>query len=181
MNGLDTRWSIYDAQSKWIQFFLFSLQIYAEVNRVREKIASYIGADSEDVVFIPNASTAINAVLRSLIIKGKVLYLNIEYQMTKNTLAFLNQHFGDKLIQQTVSYPLTEQQILDLVSNAFVQNPDIELLVASHISSIPSLILPVKKLAQICHANNASILIDGKKKTSSPYMTNNVFSFIESY
>jgi hypothetical protein len=48
------------------------------MDALRERVAKYLGAKKEDIVFVPNASHGMNAVLRSLKIQPgeKILYLN---------------------------------------------------------------------------------------------------------
>lgn len=57
------------------------LKYHAEYYKTRDLIARYVGADPEDVVLIENASSGVNAVLRSQKFeKGdKILYLSFEY------------------------------------------------------------------------------------------------------
>ena len=46
---------------KWFRYEYFSA-----MDKLRERIAKYIGARKEDIVFVPNASHGMNAILRSL-------------------------------------------------------------------------------------------------------------------
>lgn len=126
-----------------------------------------VNADSEDIVFIPNASTATNAVLRSIrIAKPKtVLYLNTAYRMTQNTLQFMKRFYGEQLIEANLTYPVSNQSILDLITYNLQQQQqlgnDVGLTVIDHISSIPTILFDVKTIANICQSYGSLVMVDG--------------------
>ena len=57
------------------------------------------------------------------------------------------------------SFPGSES-IVDAVAKAFEEHPDVKLCVFSHISSVPSIIEPVKELTALAHKFGALSLID---------------------
>jgi hypothetical protein len=83
------------------------------MDSLRERVAAFVGARKEDIVFVPNASHGINAVLRSLKLKAgeKILYLNTAYRMVVNTIDYLNEWAGDATVMANVSWPLSDQQV----------------------------------------------------------------------
>ena len=93
---------------KWFRYEYFDA-----MDKLRARIADYIGAKKEDVVFVPNASNGMNAVLRSLKLKSneKILFLNTAYRMVLNTLQFLEEFDDDQLVMANVSWPLSDQQV----------------------------------------------------------------------
>src|SRR5258707_3261917 len=50
-----------------VQFFLHELE--AAMDRARRELATFVGADPDDLVFVHNATSGRNSVLRSLIFK----------------------------------------------------------------------------------------------------------------
>jgi selenocysteine lyase/cysteine desulfurase len=144
---------------KWFRY-----EVYNEMDQVRKIVADYVGADSEDVVFVLNASHGVNAVLRSLKIgsPGKILYLNLAYQMVKNTLQFMHANFQEQLVQVNITFPTSNQQIIQAVKDALDTYPgEIQLACFSHITSVPSLILPIEELIPLCQSSGAMVMIDG--------------------
>jgi len=143
----------------------YRYEVYPAVNKVRKQLATYIGADEEDVVFVINASHGVNAVIRSLVFPpgSKVLYLSEAYPMVKNTFAFMRDHFQEKLIEVPLTFPTTKDKIIDLVKQELAKHQlgEIKLASFSHIVSTPAVILPVKELIELCHQHGAMVLIDG--------------------
>jgi selenocysteine lyase/cysteine desulfurase len=141
----------------------FRYTLYGKLNEAREALAGYIGADAEDVVFVPNASTAVNSVLRSLIVKPqeKILHLNIVYPMVRNTLLYLKEKFGQELVEVPIVFPTSKEAIIDAVRKTLNQHSDIKLAIFCHITSMPTILLPVEELIGLCHSRNILVMCDG--------------------
>ncbi len=80
-------------------------------------LGTYLNADPKDLALVPNASTAVNSVLRSIQVPyGKtLLYLNIAYGMVKNCLRYLQLTYGTELYELKVPFLGDEQGIVDAV------------------------------------------------------------------
>eukprot|EP01119_Soliformovum_irregulare_P003875 TRINITY_DN14921_c0_g1_i1.p1 TRINITY_DN14921_c0_g1~~TRINITY_DN14921_c0_g1_i1.p1 ORF type:complete len:406 (+),score=104.66 TRINITY_DN14921_c0_g1_i1:191-1408(+) len=143
---------------RWFRYTLVD-----EIERVRQIVADYVNVKKKDLVFIPNASHGVNAVLRSVILEKpcKILYLNTAYPMVKNVLSFMHDRQGEEVIQLNVTFPTSNQDIITLIKNGLETHTDVCLVSVSHITSHPAIILPVKDIANLCHSHEAMLLIDG--------------------
>eukprot|EP01104_Vermistella_antarctica_P004606 TRINITY_DN15028_c0_g1_i1.p1 TRINITY_DN15028_c0_g1~~TRINITY_DN15028_c0_g1_i1.p1 ORF type:complete len:574 (-),score=113.46 TRINITY_DN15028_c0_g1_i1:75-1796(-) len=142
----------------------FRYEMYDVVNVARRSLSALIGAHHEDVVFVPNASTGINAVLRSLLggSNSTVLYISTAYLMVKNTLHYVHDEFHENLIQMNITMPIqSEADVISLFERTLDQNPHVTIAVASHITSIPAITLPVRELGLICKERGILFLVDG--------------------
>jgi isopenicillin-N epimerase len=152
--------------------------VYDYLDGVRSSIASSVGAEAEDVVIIENASEGMNAILKSLVSPGSaVLYLaDLEYFMVAETLRYLHDTIGAVLVGVTTAalFPVPdadgsegafEDGLVALVEAALDAALDtltpVALCSFSHISSMPSVVLPVTRLASACKARGAKVAIDG--------------------
>ena len=145
---------------KWLRFDIFPLLI-----EIRQLIANYINALPENIVLIQNASDGVNMILRSLLQtpNEKVLVFDISYQMVLNTLAYLKDTFQIEvttliLTKETLN---SDEKILLKIEEAIIKKGPFKLACIDHISSIPSLIFPVKKLTELLRKHNIIVLIDG--------------------
>jgi len=142
----------------------FRYDVWGLMNKVRALMAKFVGADEEDLAFVPNASHGVNAVLRSLKIKStqKILCLNVAYAMVKNTLAYLEEFDDDSVLQVNITLPGKDALIVQAVQKALEAHPgQIKVASFSHIVSLPGFILPVKELIDVCHQHGVMVLIDG--------------------
>jgi isopenicillin-N epimerase len=129
-------------------------------------LASFIGADPEEVVFVVNATTGINSVIRSLDLQqgDSVLCLDLTYRPVLNTLRFVctvRQELVE-LVELPIPLPLpTSDDIVRMVQEALTKHPNVRLAVFDHITSPTALVLPVARLASLCRKRNVTVLIDG--------------------
>jgi selenocysteine lyase/cysteine desulfurase len=82
--------------------------------------------------------------------------------MVKQTLAYLSDVDNDQLVLVNVTLPITDDTIVAAVAAALQANPgQIAMATFSHITSTPGIILPVKRLAELCRAHGVLVFIDG--------------------
>jgi isopenicillin-N epimerase len=129
-------------------------------------LASFIGAEPEEVVFVVNATTGINSVIRSLDLQqgDSVLCLDVTYRPVLNTLRFVCTARQElvELVELPIPLPLpSSDAIVRMVEDALTKTPNVRLAVFDHITSPTALLLPVEQLVHICHQHNVTVLIDG--------------------
>jgi len=134
----------------------------ALMRTARQALAAFVGADTDDLVYVPNATTGLNAVARSLRLEpgDEVLATDHEYGALDRTWRFVCAKRGARYINQPVPLPLeSDEQVVEAVWIGVTERTRV--LFLSHITSPTALILPVAKL--IRRAREAGILtvIDG--------------------
>ena len=141
---------------KWFRETFYELQ-----KEARSLVAKMINAQVDDLVLVENASTAINSLLRCKLSKGdKVMRLSTAYNMCIETFSWLE---CEQIVVE-VEFPVkSKNQLIEAVTKAMQENPDIKLCCFSHISSLPTLIEPVEEFSKVCKAINPDtmILVDG--------------------
>eukprot|EP00038_Savillea_parva_P019863 m.29369 g.29369 ORF g.29369 m.29369 type:complete len:458 (-) comp4589_c0_seq1:58-1431(-) len=137
------------------------------LNDLRLQVARMINADDEDVTFVENASAAMNAIFRTIFWQPTdcILVLDTAYGMVKHTLSYVAAKYGVEIIYVEVPIPLTDdRQIDDAILHTLEQHRGKKIRMASfsHITSVPALILPVERLARLCHdAGVERVVVDG--------------------
>jgi isopenicillin-N epimerase len=128
----------------------------------RATLATYLGADAADLVFVPNATTGVNIIARSLRLTpgDEVLATDLEYGAVDRTWQFLCARMGATYVRQPIPLPVESAEgIVEALWRGVT--PRTRVICVSHITSITALILPI---AEICRrAREAGILtvIDG--------------------
>ena len=146
----------------------FRRNVQTEIRNSARILANFIGADENDLVFVQNATTGINSVLRSLELHDSdgVLVLSLHYSPILTTLRrtceYKQEIIDLKELNVSNKLPLpTSSELIELVEQNLIANPHIKIAIFDHITSPTSLILPVKKLVEICHKYDVRVLIDG--------------------
>lgn len=136
----------------------------------RQELASFIGATAADLVFIPNATTGVNTVLRSLcwplgnvrpLQSGdELLTTNHEYNASRNALNFVAQYTGATVVIAKIPFPLasTEEAIEALLAKV---TPRTRLVLLDHVTSQTGLVFPLQTLVKELSSRNIEVLVDG--------------------
>ena len=134
-------------------------------SRYREaiaQIAPFFGARPDDLVFVPNVTTGLNAVLRSVSLgpPDEVLISDLAYGAIALAARVVTSDRGATL--RTVEMPFPLRDSGDVV-DAFVRalTPRTKLVVVDHITAQTALVLPVAAIAAECRARGVLVLVDG--------------------
>lgn len=132
------------------------------LDAARSALAEFVGADASELAFVPNATTGVNAVLRSLSFHpgDELLTTDHEYNACRNVLNFVAERTGAKVVVAKVPFPIdSPQQMIDAVIECVT--PKTKLALLDHITSQTGLILPIPKLAGELARLGVDTLIDG--------------------
>jgi isopenicillin-N epimerase len=127
-----------------------------------ERVAAFLGARGEDVVFVDNATTGINAVLRSFPLQpeDEVLLTDHAYGAIALAASF---HAGERGARvRTVVLPPASRgagAFVDAVTAAI--GPRTRLAVIEHVTSESALILPIVEIVARCRDKGLAVLVDG--------------------
>lgn len=147
-------------ESEPLRFFMRDWEPLLDESRLQ--LASFVGADPEDIVFVPNATTGVNAVLRSLDIHAgdELLTTNHEYNASRNALDYIAQRYGAKVVVVDVPFPIQEkEQVIAAVMGGVSEKT--RLVLIDHVTSQTGLIFPLKALIQQLHSQGIETLVDG--------------------
>lgn len=160
--------TVLDAQQKMrermerqpVQFFV---RDYEElIGDSRGELADFIGAAAQDVVFVNNATTGVNAVLRSLDLKpgDELLTTNHEYNACRNALEFVAIRAGARVVVIHIPFPITSpQHVIESVVERVTSRTRLALL--DHITSQTGLVLPMVELVRELENRGVDTLVDG--------------------
>ncbi len=131
------------------------------LHNARERLAALLGARAADLVFVPNATTGVNIVARSLQLQpgDEVLATDHEYGACDATWQRACQEAGAHYRRVAIPLPYDAQAWADQVMNAV--GPRTRAIFASHITSTTALIFPVAELCGRARQAGIATLIDG--------------------
>ncbi len=127
----------------------------------RTSLAAYVGAHPDDLVFVSNATTAVNIVARSLELEpgDDIVTTDHEYGACDAALAFVCERVGATLRRVAVPLPYDPTSWVDTVLAAIT--PRTRLVFASHITSTTALLFPIEELCARAAETGVPTLIDG--------------------
>jgi len=133
--------------------------------RLREAvrpIAAFIGARPEDVVFVPNVTTGVNAVLQSVPLScgDEVVITDLAYGAITLTAKYVTERAGAHLRIVRTPFPLTSPgAVVQAIGDAITAQT--KLVVVDHVSANSALVLPVADIVTLSHDRGVPVLVDG--------------------
>lgn len=126
----------------------------------REVLANYVGTQAENLVYVQNATIALNIVARSLELKegDEVLSTNHEYGALDRTWRFLSKEKGFTYINQKVDLTSHDDFVKSFLQGVTANT---EVIFLSHIASSTATIFPLEKIIQFAKSKNIITVIDG--------------------
>jgi isopenicillin-N epimerase len=128
----------------------------------RQELAAYVGAGAGDLVYVPNATTGLNVVARSLPLGpgDEVLATDHEYGALDRTWRFVCARRGARYVNQPLPLPLASaEQVIEAVWAGVTERTRV--LFISHITSPTALILPIAELIRRARAAGIWTIVDG--------------------
>ena len=126
------------------------------------RLARFLHAKEQDLVFVENATSGVNAVLRSLELRpgDEILANTHTYGAVRQAIREVCRRSGAIPVEARISLPVPSQDTLvTAIENRFSERT--RLVVLDHIASPTGLVFPVRKLAALARAHGARVLVDG--------------------
>jgi isopenicillin-N epimerase len=134
------------------------------IDRAREAAARFVRCDSQDLVFVANATTGVATVLGNLAgelcIGDELLTTSHEYPACVNNLRHIASMISGKAVVAELPFPIaSEEQIVEAVLRAVT--PKTRVALVSHVTSQTGLVLPITRLVSELEGRGVMVIVDG--------------------
>ncbi len=128
----------------------------------RATVARFVGARPRDLVFVSNATTGINAVLRSCTLRSgdELLTTTHDYNACHNALVETARRAGARLVVVRVPFPVrSANQIVEAILSSVTRRTRLALI--DHVTSSTALVFPVTRIVRELEQRGVDTLVDG--------------------
>jgi isopenicillin-N epimerase len=132
------------------------------LDEARSVLAAFVGAGTESIAFVPNATAGVNAVLRSLDLDrhDELLVSSHEYNASRNALEYVAGLAGAKVVAVEVPFPIASpDEVFDRIMERVTERT--RLLLVDHVTSQTGLIFPIARLIDALKQRGIDTLVDG--------------------
>ncbi len=143
-----------------VRFFMGAL--FGLYDKARGVLAEFVGADTEDIVFVQNATSGVNTVLRSLRFEpgDELLTTNHDYKACRQTLEFVARRAGAKVVVAEVPFPISDPaQVVQALEDKVTERTKLALL--DHVTSSTGLVFPIQQMVDAMKKHGVETLVDG--------------------
>lgn len=141
--------------------FLFR-EYEAHWDQARADLAAFVNCEAQDLVFVPNATTGVNTVLRALALRpgDELLVTDHEYNACRNALDEVAERHGAEVVVAEIPFPLeSADDIFKAIFNGLSSRT--RLLLVDHVTSQTALVMPVARLIWELKKHGIETLVDG--------------------
>jgi isopenicillin-N epimerase len=138
-----------------------SRELESLFDEARAALAAFVDADPDDLAFVPNATSGVSTVIRSLRFGpgDELLTTDHAYNACRNALRAAEQS-GARVVTAAVPWPgTTPARVLDAVLGAVT--PRTRLALLDHVSSPTALVFPIEALVRALAERGVDTLVDG--------------------
>jgi len=143
-----------------VEFFVRRLP--DRLDAARARLATFLGTVPEALAAVPNATTGVNAILRSLDLGPgeELVTTDHEYNACRNALDYAAERSGARVVVVRVPFPCRGSgEVLEAVEAAVTVRT--RLVLIDHVTSPTGMVLPVAELIRDLNRRGVDTLIDG--------------------
>jgi isopenicillin-N epimerase len=126
------------------------------------RVGAFLGVDGDGVAFVDNATSAINAVVRSIELApgDEILVHDQAYGGVVRAIAFLARERGATMTRCALPFPArAPEDFVVAVERAIT--PRTRLALLDHVGSETALVMPLAAMAAACRSRGVAVLVDG--------------------
>ena len=134
----------------------------ARIRAAASDLSAYVKAEADDLVFVDNATSGVNAVLRSLNFRpgDEIVVTTLGYNAVRNAVRYIASRSGAAIVEVPIPLPVTnEDEIIARVAARLSART--RLAIFDHIASHSAILMPVERLVRLAQASGAEVLVDG--------------------
>jgi isopenicillin-N epimerase len=143
-----------------VRFFIREYE--ALLDAARRRLAGFLDADPEQLVFVPNATTGVNTALASLDLApgDELLVSDHEYPACRNAVEATAARTGARVVIMRIPFPLDgASQAVDATLGAVT--PRTRAALVDHVTSQTGLVLPAAEIIAALKQRGITVIIDG--------------------
>jgi isopenicillin-N epimerase len=132
------------------------------IDAARNSLAAFLGALPADLVFVPNATAGVNAILRSRSFAPgeEILVTSHTYNACRRAVEYVAARSGARIVTATLPFPCADEESL-VAAILDAASPSTRLALIDHVTSPTALILPLKRVIDALEARGIDTLVDG--------------------
>ena len=132
------------------------------LRQAADVVGELVGVSGDDLVFVDNTTTGVNAILRSFPLEAgdEILVSDFAYGGVVRAVTFAARERGAIVRTAVMPYPVRSANEVAAAFEAAI-TPSTRLAIVDHITSESALVLPLAAIAARCRARGVAVLADG--------------------
>ena len=135
----------------------------ADLQSVRERVAAFLGAAPDEIAFSRGATEALQCLIggyNRLKPGDAVLYADLDYPAMQYAMKWLADRRGVRVVRIVIPEPATRDNVLETYAKAFAANPDVRLVLLTHLNNKTGLVIPSAEITTMARGRGADVILD---------------------
>ncbi|ELT91048.1 hypothetical protein CAPTEDRAFT_114516 [Capitella teleta] len=145
--------------NKFIQITQYEL-----IEEARRALATFLGSDYEDIIFVENVSKGFSNILRSLTLapgEALLIYTHTYGAMKDSAQAMVDRSNGSELLNLDLPFPIeSPDDVISLFDEMLTNHTNIKIAILDHIAQ-PGILFPIQELVDVCKSHGVLTVVDG--------------------
>jgi len=134
-----------------------------DLQAAQAAVAQFMGVSVDEIAFTRNATEAMKALIlqyNRLKPGDAVLYADLDYDSMQTSMESLARRRGVNVIMVALPEPATRQSLIDTYRTAFDANPNVKMVLLTHLSHRTGLVLPIAEIATMARERGIDAIVD---------------------
>lgn len=138
------------------------------LDRSRSALADYLRCPVDELVFVPNASTGVNTVLRSLTFAQgqKIVYFSTTYGACQKAVHYVSETTPAEGVEIELTYPLSDDVLVEKFRATIrrengEEKGKVKVAILDTVVSLPGVRTPFERLVEVCREEGVLSMLDG--------------------
>ncbi|RDI82819.1 hypothetical protein Vi05172_g7172 [Venturia inaequalis] len=137
------------------------------LDRSRVAMAEFLKVPVETIVFVPNATTGINTVMRNLVFepKDRIVYFSTIYGACGKTVSYITETTPAEAVEVEVTYPVSDGWLVGeferVVKREQEAGNSVKVAIFDTVVSMPGVRVPFERLTAACKELGVLSCVDG--------------------
>ena len=135
----------------------------ADLEAVRARVATFLGVSAAELAFTRSATESLQCLIAGynrLKPGDAVLYADLDYPAMQNAMKWLAQRRGVRVVRIVIPEPASRENVIATYTTALEANPDVRLVLLTHLNNKTGLIVPVAAIAALARTRGADTIVD---------------------
>jgi len=136
---------------------------YSDIQPIHARLADFLGAAADEIVFTRNATESLQALVggyNRLKPGDAVMYSDLDYDSIQTAMDTKADWAGASVVRIKIPEPVTYDSLIDTYRQALTANPNVRLLLLTHISHRTGLMIPVREIVELARGFGVDCIVD---------------------
>lgn len=138
-------------------------EFYKDMEPIHARLAGMLGVGSDEIVFTRGATEALQALVGGYNRLGPgdaVMYSDLDYDSIQTAMETKAERSGASVVRIEIPEPVTHESLIEFYRQALTDNPQVRLLLLTHISHRTGLLVPVREIVEMARGFDVDCIVD---------------------